>query len=644
MNLCKTLRKEFYFISILSLLIISCDDKDQFDFNQHNVVAVTTQSVASATKNEAVLSGRVNTTNGQALTQIGICYATHSKPTISNEHVLKSEDLDTGAFTLSIQNLKPSTTYYYSAFATNASGTAYGDVLSFKTESGYVSKLETQAVTAITRISAEIAGKITDNGGYPVTGKGFCYSDSKSFPTLSDDKVSVDSEGTSFKSNLTKLKAGTTYYARAYATSSVGTGYGQVISFTTSPPILASGLSTTTVTSITSVSALVGGTVLEDNGSAVTVRGVCYSSSSNVPTINNAAAINMGSGTGSFSSQLNGLVVNTTYYARSFATNAAGTAYGPVLVFKTLLPDLPSGVSTTSPFGITMSSAYTGGNIASAGGGVISARGVVYSSSSSVPSLTNGTVVSGGSGVGSFSITLSGLQYNTTYYVRSYATNQAGTTYGSLHTFKTTLPSLPSNLSTYNATDIRQNSANVSGYINSAGGGNISSRGVVFSRTNSSPTVGNATSITSGTGTGSLSATLTGLTSGTTYYARVFATNEAGTAYGNLISFTTSLSYTAPTGVITSSISGVGSSFATFNGYVSTDGGSTITERGFVYSTYSSSPTLSTGAKTVASGNSIGSFTRSVTGLTRYTTYYVRAYATNAYGTTYGSTTSFYPN
>ncbi|TDS12351.1 hypothetical protein B0I21_106209 [Sphingobacterium paludis] len=644
MNPCKSILQKFYFLSILTLLGTSCDDKDQFDFNQHNIVAVATQSMASVTKNEATLSGKVNTTNGKVLTQIGICYATQSKPTISNEHVLKSEGLDTGAFTLYIQNLKPSTTYYYSAFATNASGTAYGDVLSFTTESGYASKLETQPATAITRISAELGGKITDNGGYLVTGKGICYSETKPLPTISDDNLPVYSEEASFKGNLTKLKAGTKYYARAYATSAVGTGYGQVVSFTTAPAILASGLSTTTVTSITSVSALVGGAVLEDNGSAVTVRGVCYSSSSNVPTINNAAVINIGSGTGTFSSQLTSLAVNTTYYARAFATNAAGTAYGPVVVFKTLLPDLPSSVSTISPSGITMNSAYTGGSIGSAGGGTISARGVVYSSSSSAPSLSNGTVVSGGSGTGSFSITLSGLQYNTTYYIRSYATNQAGTTYGNLYSFKTTLPSLPSNLTTYNATDIRQNSAYVSGYISSAGGGTISSRGIVYSSTNSSPTIGSGTFITSGAGTGSVSATLSGLTAGTTYYARIFATNEAGTAYGGVISFTTPTPYTAPTGVSTSSVSAIGSTYATFNGYVTTNGGSTITERGFVYSANTSAPTLTAGTKAVASGNSIGSFSRSVTGLTRYTTYYVRAYATNAYGTTYGSTTSFYPN
>jgi len=183
----------------------------------------------------------------------------------------------------------------------------------------------------------------------------------------------------------------------------------------------------------------------------------------------------------------------------------------------------------------------------------------------------------------------------------------------------------------------------VSGYVGTAGGGTITSRGIVYSNTNSLPTVGNNTSVSSGSGTGSLNVMLTGLAAGTTYYARVYATNEAGTAYGNIIYFTTSSPYTAPTGVTTSSVNGIGSSYATFNGYVATDGGSTMTERGFVYSSSYSMPTLSNGIRTAVIGNSTGYFSKSVTGLTRYTTYYVRPYATNAYGTTYGAVTAFYP-
>ncbi|QRY57277.1 hypothetical protein [Sphingobacterium siyangense] len=631
-----------YLYSLFMLILpwTSCDDKDKFDFNQHNKVAVTTLQMTGVTKNDATLNGRVNTNNGETLTQVGICYATHQKPTVNNEKVLKTGDLDTGAFTLYAQNLKPATTYYFRAFATNKNGTAYGDPLSFTTQSGYVAKLETQSASSITRITAELGGKISDDGGYPVISKGVCYSNVSSFPTISNDKVSIDTQSTSFKVNLSKLKAGTVYYARAYATSSVGTGYGQVVNFTTLPPIVASGITTATVSSVTYSSASVGGTVLDDNGSTVTARGICYSNSNTTPSISSGTVLNIGSGTGSFSGQLTGLTVNTSYYVRAFATNSAGTSYGPVVGFKTLMPELPSSVLTTVPYAITKTSAYTGGSIGSAGGGTISAKGVVYSSSNSLPSLTNGTTVSGGSGSGSFSLMLSGLQYNTTYYVRSYATNEAGTSYGSVSTFKTLLPSLPSSLSTYDAVSITPVSAYVSGYIGFAGEGIISASGIVYSSSTSNPTIGNSTSVTLGGSIGSIATILTGLSAGTNYYARVYATNEAGTAYGNLISFTTTR-LTAPTGVTTYQVGSIGSTYVTFSGDIATDGGSALTERGFVYST-SSNPTLSSGTKTTVSGSSVGYFNKSVTGFNRNTTYYVRAYATNAYGTTYGSSYAFY--
>ena len=638
------INRTIFFLLIIIFPWVSCDDKEEFDFDQHNQVAVSTTGVEGITKSEATLTGKINTKNGVALTKIGICYSVKSNPTISDELVLKSGELNTGSFFLNINGLKPSTIYNFRAFATNQFGTSYGENQSFTTQSGYVSKLETQEATNITRISAEISGKITDNGGYQILAQGICYSPINSMPTISNEKIAVDAQSSVISATLIKLTAGTRYYARSYATTQVGTGYGQTVTFTTSAAILATGISTTTPSTITFSSATVGGTVIEDNGSPINVRGLCYSATNSTPLITNATILNNGSGLGSFSNSITSLAANTTYYIRTFATNAAGTAYGPVVSFKTLLPNLPSNVSTTYPSNITMTSAYTGGNIGNSGGGTISARGVVYSSSTSTPSLTDGIKVSAESGTGSYSVLLSGLQSNTSYYVRAYATNQAGTSYGTSYSFKTSAPSLPSNIVTYSATGISQNSAYLTGYIGSGGGGNISAKGIVYSNSTTSPTLTNAMSVNSGSGTGNLSATLNGLSPNTTYYARVYATNESGTAYGNYTSFTTSQSLTAPTGVSTYSVTALGSSYVTLNGYITTAGGSTITERGFVYSSSYSSPTLSTGAKVNVTGNSVGAVSKSISGLNRYTTYYVRAFATNAYGTTYGSSISFYTN
>jgi hypothetical protein len=92
-------------------------------------------------------------------------------------------------------------------------------------------------------------------------------------------------------------------------------------------------------------------------------------------------------------------------------------------------------------------------------------------------------------------------------------------------------------LSTLPASSISNTNANTEGNVSSDGGAPVTSRGVVYA-TSTSPTLANSV-VTSGSGTGSFIAPLSGLNPGTTYYVRAFATNDAGTAYGNEISFLT---------------------------------------------------------------------------------------------------------
>jgi hypothetical protein len=120
---------------------------------------------------------------------------------------------------------------------------------------------------------------------------------------------------------------------RAYATNSVGTAYGNEISFKTSAgvPIL----NTITVTLITASTASSGGNITYDGGAEVTARGVCWSTSQN-PTITDNHTSD-GSGTGSFTSNLTGLKAATIYYVRAYATNSAGTSYGNQVSFVSSL-------------------------------------------------------------------------------------------------------------------------------------------------------------------------------------------------------------------------------------------------------------------------------------------------------------------
>lgn len=122
------------------------------------------------------------------------------------------------------------------------------------------------------------------------------------------------------------MTGGTLYYLRAYATNASGTGYGNEVSVRTAdydPPVIAA---TSTPTIIRGYNATSGGNVIESEA-PVTARGICWSTSSN-PTISLTTKTIESGNTGQFSSTLSGLVPNTPYYVRSYATSSAGTSYG----------------------------------------------------------------------------------------------------------------------------------------------------------------------------------------------------------------------------------------------------------------------------------------------------------------------------
>jgi plastocyanin len=190
-------------------------------------------------------------------------------------------------------------------------------------------------------------------------------------------------------------------------------------------------------------------------------------------------------------------------------------------------------------------------------------------------------------------------------------------------------------LTTETVTVITAASATSGGNISSDGNASITERGVCWSTSNDPTITDSKTS--DGTGTGQFISNLTGLTSNTLYYVRAYATNSAGTAYGNVVSFTTSDDSQALE-LTTSPITLIAATTATSGGNITDDGGSDISVRGVSWST-SPTPTI-TGSHTT-DGSGTGAFTSNITGLTASTMYYVRAYATNSSGTAYGNEVTF---
>ena len=191
-------------------------------------------------------------------------------------------------------------------------------------------------------------------------------------------------------------------------------------------------------------------------------------------------------------------------------------------------------VTTDNLTNIKATTANCGGNVTFDGNSVMTASGVCWSTNSN-PTI-NDNKTADGSGIGSYFSKLSNLLGNTTYYVRAYATNEKGTSYGDEKCFTTLGLFLPM-VTTEDVTNVRTHSAICGGNVTFDGNSTISARGICWS-TSPNPTINN-NKTNKGSVTGAFSSTLDGLKDGTTYYVRAYATNEKGTAYGEEKNFTT---------------------------------------------------------------------------------------------------------
>lgn len=568
---------------------------------------VSTSSVSSITTSSANCGGNVTlSTGGASITTRGICWSTNQNPTLVDNFTTDGSGI--GNYSSSIKDLNPETTYYVRAYATNSVGTSYGNQVSFSTK---LPALTTTAISNLRSTSATCGGNITDGGGAPITVRGVCWSTSPSPTTALNTKTSNGTGSGSFVSSITGLNIGTTYYVRAYATSSIGTTYGNEISFST---VLAT-VSTNSISIITATTATCGGNVSDIGGAPVTVRGVCWNTSP-TPTISNNKTID-GTGAGIFTSSITGLTAETTYYVRSYATNSIGTVYGNEISFSTKLPT----ITTSSVSSLTANSVTIGGNITDIGGAIVTERGVCWSTTTN-PTITNNKT-SDGIGTGSYTSQIDGLTAETTYYVRAYATNSIGTAYGNQITISTALPVVTTSV----VSSITKSNATGGGSISlPTGAAPVTERGICWS-TNQNPTIAdNRTS--DGTGKGTFSSSITNLIAETVYYVRAYATNSLGTSYGTQISFSTKLPV-----ITTSNVSASSSTIAICGGNVVDIGGGEVTARGVCFST-NPSPTISDNK--TSDGTGAGTFTSSI-GLLSGTMYYVRAYATNSIGTSYGN-------
>ncbi len=632
-------------------------------FNFIGIPTVTTSTISLIAQTTASSGGNITDDGGAAITAHGVCWSISSNPVVTGNHT--SDGTGTGSFTSNITGLTANTTYYVRAYATNSAGTAYGNEISFTTSQNItVPTLTTFATSNVSETTATSGGNITSDGGATVTARGVCWGSSVN-PVVTGNHTN-DGTGTgSFTSSITGLIANTTYHVRAYATNSAGTAYGSDYTFTTTEMSIENDDCANAITLIQNTSCvIVNGTTIgatqsipaiacdgytgtaDDDvwykfvattssptiiveGDAIDVVVELLSGSCNGTNIDCADATTTG---GVETINATSLTVGATYYIRIYSYSSTVAGLFTICVYGGTSVTVPT-LTTASTVNITQTTATSGGNITSDGGASVTARGVCWSTS--VNPVVTGNHTSDGTGTGIFTSNITGLTANTTYYVRAYATNSAGTAYGNEISFTTLQNITIPTLTTASVVNISQTTATSGGNITNDGGASVTARGVCWSTSANPVVTGSHTS--DGTGTGIFSSSITGLTANTTYYVRAYATNSAGTAYGNEISFTTSQNITVPI-LTTTAVSSIAQTTATSGGNITSDGGASVTSRGVCWS--ASTNPVATGNHT-SDGTGTGAFTSSITGLTANTTYYVRAYATNSVGTAYGNEISF---
>ena len=392
--------------------------------------------------------------------------------------------------------------------------------------------------------------------------------------------------------------------------------------------------SVTTVgaSSVSQTGATLRGSITNTGGQNCTSRGFFYKigSGGTQMTIGNTGSF----GTGEFTRELSGLNPATTYYYQAFAYSPnVGTGTGVWRTFTTQSPPSAPSVTVSDATKVTVDSAQLNGRISSINGATCSVRGFQWKKG------VDGTVYnvydSGSFGVGDFNKTITGLDDETEYYFRSYATNAYGTTYSSSWKTFTTLVILPPSVDTLDVEENTHNSAILRGEVTFSDERPIIEVGFEY-RLGVDGELFYTAEQGDDFGEEEFELPIFGLIHYAEYHYRAYAKSDSGKAYGEWKSFWTDASIPV---VETLSCSGIRSTSVTANARLISTGGKDCTERGFCYTDEDRDPDTNDTKvnETSVPGFDIGDFSLEITGLTPNTNYRIRSYVINEEGIAYGS-------
>jgi len=401
----------------------------------------------------------------------------------------------------------------------------------------FVSSISATKIITVKAFATSLSTTISNDGGAPITAKGICWSTSQN-PTLSNSKTNDGTGAGSFISSLTGLSPITTYYARSYATNSVGTVYGTQVSFTTyygevtdidgniyqtvkigNQIWMAENLKTTKFRDGTAITLVTDNTAWAN----LTTPGYCW--------YNNDATANKNV----YGALYNWYAVIPNKLAPTGWHVPTDNEWEQLAIFVNEIKG-PFNKIDDDWIGVgkylKATSGWNNNDLGtdefgfSGNGGGNRPTLSIFREIGTNGSWWSATLYDGSNAWRRF------LEYNSTNFNRYIGLNDEGFSvrciYGDLQ--------LPTVTST-SISGITLTSAVSGGNVISDGGTAIIASGVCWSRVHN-PTIADSKT-TNGTGSGSFTSSIAGLSPGTTYYVRAYATNGAGTAYGSQISFTT---------------------------------------------------------------------------------------------------------
>lgn len=502
----------------------------------------------------------------------------------------------------------------------------------------YMPTLATNTATGQSRFGATIQGTVTPHEGssadYTV---GFLYSTSASLANPQEIEA-TPGEGNNYTATLQGLQPGQTYYYCIFARSGDAMVKGKTSNFDTDAATRPA-VSVVTTADITEESVQLQAEVTDNGGYEPDIRGFVYA-----PYIENGPDLNINDDETivafgqDFTATLSGLKPNTTYSVRAYATSGAGTGYGEPVQFTTTASKIPIVIANGQgslgdvPVSAAAYTAVLTGAVTADHGLAVSEVGFCWSAESRQPTVEQSQSVKlDGASAKRFSATIEGLMANTRYYLRAYAKNEKGTGYSATVEFTSDTEQVVS-LTQAMVTAFTSSTATISAQMTSTEKTVIQEKGVCYG-TAMNPDVNGTKVKDEGTDTKLLTATLTGLTEGQVYHARAYAVTRDGTFYSGDVQFQTETTY-APT-LTTITVYDKTETGVKIRSSVATNGGLDITEKGIVYSSTEAEPTLEKGTKVVATGEG-NDISVTLSNLKGGTTYFARAYATNAKGTGYG--------